>query len=1761
MCNHGSRPFERRANEHLSIAQPRLVLALAPGNERSDHVRRAPAQCDRLPGAVRLAAGLASMLLLFGATIPPVPNFVSFSRAEGVFVEPFTLELHGPAGSVIRYTVDGSDPAGADGITYRTPLRIETSTRVRAVAVTGQTPGPLLAAHYIRISRELLDYTSPLPIMVVETFAAGGIPHKGWNQMGVGIRQQPRQPAAWMTWERVEGRSAIADAPQMISGIGIRGRGAASASWPEKAYGVEGWDAAGEERNLGPLGLPPHADWVLYYPYADTVDSWLPGEAVWDPTLLFNSFAWELNERLGRTPSRFRWVEAFINEDGAPLGLQHRRGVYAIVEKVARGRHRLDFRRLSEDGSSGGWLVSINRMDAEYVGGWPAPNGAMQPQYFHTAGRDRIQETPPNERGRGDDEPRPGNTVFNFDNPGGYRINPAQRAAIEGWFRDFEDVLWNDSIWRDPVRGYRAFIDTTDFARLFMIHELTRNGDAMGMSLFPWKGNDGVLRMGPAWDFNWAAYYTGYDLTTGETLAYVEPKQSLMHRSSRLWFGRLFSDPEFLQMYVRDWQALRRGVLSNDSIIAIIDRQAAEITPEKAALNGPWTPEEWTRRLDTMKRWLTERASWLDEQYRCPAWGAYIDVDVRCRVTLTAETLPVVARGDGCERCGAPVAVQLEDLVGSAVVHGSRVPLEVPRTLEWRPAEPGGAWRVAPSRNPGIAPADVQHAGGALRVLLGERSRNFGGLLVGGIHAEVPVLNGRDWSALVVRARGTSNVTRIGPRYNLRPGTGTETDAPNPFITGGPDQAFTGGEEARSYRFSTVNMPDSTSHLGVWIFASADAGSVEIESIALEPAEVPYRNEPIGARLLRARRTLHVHAPARVEYAVRVPEQGWISVGLGVLRGSAPVGFSIDVQLAGGATERVLSESWSDPLQWADRVVSLARFSGREVTLVLEARAEREGTVAFWAEPTLGGWSTADPGLLREWRFDGAGSEWRAVSTGAPGSPAEVEYTGAALRATPSVRPDGSYQSAFWVALPDSLAQRAAMLEIDATNPGGTMVGGVRYNLREGGAGGASATQAFHAGHVVTWMSGGPATYRILLDDRPRDIRELGLSFLANRAEARVEISAIRLLAAPQPLPSRVVRRLTAVPGDGSMTLRWQRVVGATGYAVYASNQRFGTGTASSGARRFTTADTTWTDPEAAPGTTRHYAVAPLTSGGEGDLSGEISALTVQARPPEVLQLEIRPDSLELLYARDAWSDAWVPVRLRTGTGLAVAGAGIRLAGSSSRANAKKSLHILLPGRHDFNFGGPARRGGDHVVLNGLWTDPSAMRESISMEMYRVIGRPAPATRNVDVYINGIFEGHYLSMERVDREALRGWGLRAGAGTTLVRDETKVNRGLAALPQRSMFGIDIDSVRGSDAERIELLQQIFDERGSLEEQDWEALLELVRWARHAAPGPEFVAEFERRFDRDQFLDLLALHVLSGDWDSLDIDYWLHRDSRGDQRWRIIPWDKDLSFGKLWSREHRGGANDFLDYDWFYLNPIQNRVVELLLETTELRSALHARVDSLALHAFPLAWYQQQLAQRLPLLVDGAQRTRGPGAYEVHSRQHHGEAGYLSHHLEALLDVTERRYRFIERKHRDGGVAAYQDRVTVGGIRIGESIWLTGTDGFTIARIVPMESRVGETTISAAIVDAADADGVKREYLLESSRPFRAEVTFYYRNTPRDSWLDGSAEQLHREWQLDAFETGGTAPVRLRSRANPYADAVTAQLQLGGRRAFRLLFGP
>ncbi|MBN1894209.1 lamin tail domain-containing protein, partial [bacterium] len=128
----------------------------------------------------------------------------SASLPAGLYPEALTVALLADAGSVVRYTVDGSEPDSFSTL-YSAPVRIETSTVLRARAFrSGMLPGPVSSASYI--IREKAD----LPVLSLSTDPDNlfdddiGIYVEGNGTAMGGYPDNPVGPPAnyWEDWER-----------------------------------------------------------------------------------------------------------------------------------------------------------------------------------------------------------------------------------------------------------------------------------------------------------------------------------------------------------------------------------------------------------------------------------------------------------------------------------------------------------------------------------------------------------------------------------------------------------------------------------------------------------------------------------------------------------------------------------------------------------------------------------------------------------------------------------------------------------------------------------------------------------------------------------------------------------------------------------------------------------------------------------------------------------------------------------------------------------------------------------------------------------------------------------------------------------------------------------------------------------------------------------------------------------------------------------------------------------------------------------------------------------------------------------------------------------------------------------------------------------------------------------------------------------------------------------------------------------------------
>lgn len=593
-----------------------------------------------------------------------------------------------PGEGVLRYSTDGSLPSW-ESPAWTGPLSLSASTPLRAAVIfPGERHGATATGSYWRVAADLETFASPLPLVILSNHGAGAVPGisaRGPNGDGSQVTAVALQAQSLAVLDAAEGPTALSSPVVQRSRAGLKVRGSSSFTFAEKSYSLETWgERDGVGRDLALLGMPEDSSWVLYG----------PDPAQFDNTLIHNSVAYAL-ARLGGFPApRYRFVELFLN-GGGDLSLADHRGLALLLEKPSRGKERVDFAALSPDGRRGGWMVGIDRMDA-----LPAGSGAERgaPRHFHTAGPDRLLQSPddnprgfqgittPGGTGSGsgvspanDDQPNFYHSFFNFASPSGWGINGAQRAEVEGQMRAFDAALYGPSF-ADPAAGYWPLIDAANWAQHLLLQTFTKNQDAIVLSSYLYRKEAGApLRWASLWDFD-----RSFDKNISGG---AEASANLSWGHDRLFYRRLVTDPAFVQAYVDQWQELRRERFSDAGLAAVVDGQAAEITAAVAARSG-LTAAAWSANLAAMKGWMVARARAMDALYPAAPVATHPGgaVPTGFRVGLTAGSGILYFTTDGSDPRSHGGAV-----AGSAQVYSAPLAVDAPlRVLARRKV--GAAW-------------------------------------------------------------------------------------------------------------------------------------------------------------------------------------------------------------------------------------------------------------------------------------------------------------------------------------------------------------------------------------------------------------------------------------------------------------------------------------------------------------------------------------------------------------------------------------------------------------------------------------------------------------------------------------------------------------------------------------------------------------------------------------------------------------------------------------------------------------------------------------------------------------------------------------------------------------------------------------------------------------------------------------------------------------------------------------------------------------
>ena len=336
---------------------------------------------------------------------------------------------------------------------------------------------------------------------------------------------------------------------------GIRGRG--NDTWkfyPKKPYRIK----FSEKTSM--FGETKNKSWVLLAMYNDY-------------SLIKDRLAFGLSEVLGTSsysPS-YHYVELYLNGKY--------RGIYLLTDQVDENKGRTDVKEdFTDEDTEVPFLVELDARAAE--------EGEEGEVWFYAGERKYLVKYPePDER-----------------------YNGEQFEYIKSYINKCESLCRKEGVTMAELWQY---IDMDSFIDFYIVEELMGQPEINWKSVFMSKSKDGLLVMGPVWDFDWSAAgpYIGK-----HRLDYLEKTEGL--RSGDNWFRRLYDNsPEFRESLASRWAEVR------DDLLAVVSAVREENSYILKAAKRDYIRWHWyelrpySKAVEENLSWVEKRALWLDEAF------------------------------------------------------------------------------------------------------------------------------------------------------------------------------------------------------------------------------------------------------------------------------------------------------------------------------------------------------------------------------------------------------------------------------------------------------------------------------------------------------------------------------------------------------------------------------------------------------------------------------------------------------------------------------------------------------------------------------------------------------------------------------------------------------------------------------------------------------------------------------------------------------------------------------------------------------------------------------------------------------------------------------------------------------------------------------------------------------------------------------------------------------------------------------------------
>jgi hypothetical protein len=218
------------------------------------------------------------------------------------------------------------------------------------------------------------------------------------------------------------------------------------------------------------------------------------------------------------------------------------------------------------------------------------------------------------------------NYAFTYEYPKAADLVAQQRIYISSFLTDLENAL-NGPNFKDPLNGYRKYLDISSFIDFQIMQEFTNSVDGYRYSTFFYKKRDsdgGKLFAGPLWDFDLCYGNVDYAPDRLATNKWLFPSYGPTEEFCMHWWARLMEDEIYKNAFSLRWKNLRKDFFKTDSIMAYIDSTVNYLGPAIDRNFQRWPilssyiwPNAYIgityqNEITYFKNWINNRLIWMD---------------------------------------------------------------------------------------------------------------------------------------------------------------------------------------------------------------------------------------------------------------------------------------------------------------------------------------------------------------------------------------------------------------------------------------------------------------------------------------------------------------------------------------------------------------------------------------------------------------------------------------------------------------------------------------------------------------------------------------------------------------------------------------------------------------------------------------------------------------------------------------------------------------------------------------------------------------------------------------------------------------------------------------------------------------------------------------------------------------------------------------------------------------------------------------------